>query len=380
MGLTLLANHYPALHGLRVLAILAVLQVHVTWGLQIDGQMDVGPFYAFSASLWFGMDLFFVLSGFLIGTLLLHDATSERSGSMLRFYLRRSFRIFPPYYVVLTGLLFLDGQPAQRANVWAEYLYLTNYYPFDALPIMGWAWSLCVEEHFYLAVPVMMILLRLLPGHRARIGVLLAAWATAPLVRAWIYLAREEPWTPPEMFALVYQRTHTRYDTLIAGILLAYTVFHFAPHLRRAIGRPGVRWALRATIGGCLAFLLVAPEDLWRDYTPWHIPAWGTVTSVLYVALVPLLLFGDGWVQRFLGSRVFLMLATLGYGIYLVHIPVFHHLVKPLVGELATRGVGIGIRWPLALGLLWVGSAAVAYVLHVVVEKPSLSLRDRFAP
>lgn len=379
---TLLANHFPPLHGLRVLAILAVLQVHVTWGLQIEGQMEVGPFYDFSSSLWFGMDLFFVLSGFLIGTLLLHDArVASRDGgrarhSMGRFYLRRSFRIFPAYYVVLTVLLVVDGQhPHQWQNVWAEYLYLTNYYPFDALPIMGWAWSLCVEEHFYLAVPVFMVLLRRIPGHRGRISALVILWLGAPLVRAAEYVARDAPWTPPEMFALVYQRTHTRFDTLVAGIALAYFVFHFQDQVRRAVARAPLRWGLRAVVLGCLTFLLLPPPDLWRDYTPWHIVAWGSVTSLMYLALVMLLLYQDGLMSRFLSSRFFLVCATLGYGIYLVHIPVFHHFVKPVSALLPGS-----VRWAGALALLWLGSAAVAYVLHLLVEKPALWMRDRLAP
>ena len=147
---TFLPNHYPALHGLRVLAIVLVVQLHTTWALLFVGVVSFS-----TESLWFGMDLFFLLSGFLIGSMLLAEAPSGRRVKMGRFYLRRTFRIFPPYFVVLT--LFASMwplNPAQRAHLWMEYAYLTNYVPpIFGLVVMPWGWSLALEEHFIWSCP-----------------------------------------------------------------------------------------------------------------------------------------------------------------------------------------------------------------------------------
>lgn len=89
-GLSLLQNRYPALHGLRFVAIVSVLQVHVTVTLHGFKLMQNGELAGLSQSVWFGMDLFFVLSGFLIGSMLLHQGGT----GMGRFWLRRAFRTF----------------------------------------------------------------------------------------------------------------------------------------------------------------------------------------------------------------------------------------------------------------------------------------------
>jgi peptidoglycan/LPS O-acetylase OafA/YrhL len=106
--------------------------------------------------------------------------------------------------------------------------------------------------------------------------------------------------------------------------------------------------------------------------------AWGTVTSFMYVPWLLLLLNADGPLQRWFGQRSFLRWATLGYGIYLVHIPICEDLLIPFDKVLIERvGLSMALVWPLSVWLLFLVSAAVAYVLHLLVEKPALALRDR---
>ena len=118
-SLELLDNRYPALHGLRVLAILSVVQHHVTWILGSEHRMVMkADLVALSLAVFFGMDLFFILSGFLIGSILFHSIDVAGTPQLGRFYLRRMFRTFPPYWIVLTFLALttvLNDQ--QRAQV-----------------------------------------------------------------------------------------------------------------------------------------------------------------------------------------------------------------------------------------------------------------------
>jgi peptidoglycan/LPS O-acetylase OafA/YrhL len=104
-ALDLLDNRHASLHGLRVLAIVSVLQFHVTAIYTQEAGIKVDPRWAESSmTIFFGMDLFFFLSGFLIGAILLRSIELEKKQNVRRFYLRRVFRTFPSYYVVLTFL------------------------------------------------------------------------------------------------------------------------------------------------------------------------------------------------------------------------------------------------------------------------------------
>jgi len=130
---------------------------------------------------------------------------------------------------------------------------------------------------------------------------------------------------------------------------------------------------------------------LWVLMQPWmfgekelllvRVFCWGTLTSIMYFGWVLLLLNGDGGViQRFLSASIFRRIATLGYGVYLVHVPLCDALITPVARLLAKdHSWPMPLVWPLAVVALVLASLAVAYGIHLFVEKPSLRLRDRLA-
>jgi peptidoglycan/LPS O-acetylase OafA/YrhL len=388
-GLSLLANHFPELHGVRVLAIVCVLQWHVTSIMLINGLIRTpgGAHFALrSLTCFFGMDLFFVLSGYLIGSMLLHATKSgEASGirGVARFYARRAFRTFPLYYVVLLVLAsLLPFTPIKRENLPYELVYLTNYRPLvtEDTVTMLWGWSLCVEEHFYLAVPLLVGALRLLKGHRARLLFLALLWVSGIFVRIALFRASGN-WTEADHFQAFYIKTHSRYDTLIAGILLAYVQFHLREPLRAWLARPVPKALMTGVALACL-FLLLFPHEIAgpKHYNFYRLFCWGTFTSLLYLTSLPLLLHSDGPLKRALSHRWFLKLATLGYGTYLVHIPVFEYAVMPFLRLFTAMRWPFALVWTTGLVSMWAISLLLSYVLHVVVEKPALALRDRLVP
>ncbi len=378
-GLALLQNRYPALHGLRFLAIVSVLQVHVTVTLDKLRMLRHPGILALSQAVWFGMDLFFVLSGFLIGSMLLHQA----GAGIGRFWLRRAFRTFPLYYVVLTGLVIQAERPIWTTrSLVSEYLYFSNYGGLAQHKhlLMAWAWSLCVEEHFYLVAPILVLALGRLRSPNARLVMLGLLWASALVVRFGVLLAHQGPWAHHGMLVEIYVPTHTRFDTLVAGVILAHLVHHHAEALRAFFGRRAARVGAWIVVFVCLLFVLAPPKHGF-EVGVWSVLAWGTVTSVMYVTLVLLLLFHEGRLSRFLSARPFLYAATIGYGVYLVHIPLMVWVVAPQSARmLHVWQWGIGAVWWSSLGLLLVVSLAVAYGLHLLVEKPMLALRDRWVP
>jgi peptidoglycan/LPS O-acetylase OafA/YrhL len=378
-GLSLLANHFPALHGARVLGILSVIQIHVSFELGARGWIrpEYAWLYHLSQRIWFGMDLFFFLSGFLIGTILLLPGSEGLSGVM-RFYARRSFRIIPLYYVVLTVLALTKPLDAmQRAQLWREYAYLTNYSDV-AHVVMVWAWSLCVEEHFYLLIPLIIAGVRRLPSHGARIGALTLLWSSGVFVRAWV-AAGVPADRPHEGFARIYIPTHTRYDILLAGVLLAYLWHTERPRIE---GWMTKAWVRVASLVGTLAVfgaLIVVPGNALGGW--WGLLAIGTVTGVAYLNLVTYLITTRGLLVRVLGHRAFLVFATLGYGVYLVHMPLVTSLGMASYLQLAFfKQVPVPVAFGLAVLAVFGASLAIGYVLHVLVEKPALLARDKLVP
>ncbi len=406
LSLQLLDNRYPALHGVRVLAIVAVVQFHVTSIFVHDHALPMNLRAAtMSLTVFFGMDLFFILSGFLIGAILLHSIDTAGSQQVRRFYLRRIFRTFPSYWIVLTALVLLGPLTKQQlANVGYEYVYLTNYlFPIRCgdvaecigqhgywkafgdyflnrkTSVMIWGWSLALEEQFYLAVPLLVFLLQRLRGARARISMLLGLFFLALGVRLSALYRPDVKWDDMLLFQELYVQTHARFDPLVAGILLAYLERSHKATLDAWLSRSAVRAALTAISLACLALLLFPRAFGEERFLLVRVFSWGTLTSVMYASWILLLLHGPSRSAKWLSWPAFRSIATLGYGVYLVHMPIADRVLAPVAKALVARGVSMALIWPAALVALLGLSLAVAYVMHLVIEKPALAVRDRLA-
>ena len=381
LSLDLLDNRYPSLHGVRVLAIVSVIQFHVTWifageqGIPLDrGFVDA------SLTIFFGMDLFFLLSGFLIGSILLHSIESQGSHQIRRFYLRRIFRTFPSYYVVLTALAVLTTLTVmQRQHLRYEYLYGTNFLGLGRSEVvMFWGWSLALEEQFYLTVPLLFVVLYRLRSDRARAGLLIALWLSALVVRLVIFY-RYRPWSDLGLYGALYFRTHTRFDTLVAGLILAVVHRRWRVQIGAWLRHPFHRALVAMSSLACL-WLLLRPTMFGERYLQLvHVFAWGTLTTAMWFGAVLLLLHGEGVVHRALSAPVFRRVATLGYGVYLIHIPLCDHVLVPIAKALHARHASLTVVWIGSVLGLTLASIAVAYVMHIVIEKPSLRLREWLA-
>ena len=341
--------------------------------------LDAG-FMASSLTVFFGMDLFFFLSGFLIGSILLHSLATSGTQQLQRFYLRRIFRTFPSYYVVLTFLALTTALTAlQKQHLIYEYLYGTNFIrlkPGDV--IMYWGWSLALEEQFYLTVPLLFFVLSRVRSDKFRIAILLVLFFAALGIRMYVYF-HGRPWTDAALRMALYFRTHTRFDTLIGGILLAVVHQRYKVQLTEWLKSPFHRALVAMPSLACL-WLLVQPwmfgDGTMQMVLVW---SWGTVTSAMYFGCVLLLLHGgDGFFVRILSWPIYRRIATLGYGIYLVHIPLCEEVMVPVAQRLA-KTLPMTVVWALSLAELMLLSVGLSYVMHVLIEKPSLRLRERLA-
>jgi peptidoglycan/LPS O-acetylase OafA/YrhL len=380
-ALDLLDNRYPALHGLRVLGIISVIQFHVTWIFVGEHNMKLDfDWQNSSFAIFFGMDLFFVLSGFLIGCILLHSLETAGAQQVKRFYIRRIFRTFPSYYVVLVILaLTTKLTAAQREHLPYEAAYLTDFMPLGSdETLMFWGWSLALEEQFYLTVPLLFVVLGYLRSDWHRVYLLLALWASALVVRLCIFYLRG-PWTDFDLYGALYFRPHTRYDTLVAGLLLAVVHRRWGPDITLWLKHPFHRALLALPSLACFWLLLRPMTFRVLDQQLMHVFTWGTVTSVMYFAILISLLHCDGPLQRLLSWSVFRRIATVGYGIYLVHMPVCDRVVWPLAEHARRMKMPMWFVWPASLVAVVVLAIAVGYVLHVLIEKPAFRLRERLS-
>jgi peptidoglycan/LPS O-acetylase OafA/YrhL len=383
LSLDLLDNRYPSLHGLRVIAIISVVQYHVTWIFAGEQNIRIEHDFMWSSlSVFFGMDLFFILSGFLIGSILLRSIETDGTQNLRRFYLRRISRTFPAYYVVLTFLALTTAlTDLQKAHLPWEYVYGTNFMPLNRPQIvMFWGWSLALEEQFYLTVPLLFFVLTRLKKDEHRVALLVVLWAGALAARIGIYL-HGRPWLDGILYDRLYFRPLTRYDTLICGIILAFVHRRWGKDVERWLVPPSRRAFIALLSLACLWILLEPDMFGARNVQLVHVFAWGSITSVMYFGWLILLLHGDreGWLTAALSLPIFRKIATLGYGVYLVHIPLIDQVIVPAAKSLEAKQVPMTVIWPLSLTVLMLASLGLAYVMHVLIEKPSLRVRERIA-
>jgi peptidoglycan/LPS O-acetylase OafA/YrhL len=344
---------------------LAILLVLVYHGLALpeEGGNALEQALAVARSFcWAGVDLFFVLSGFLITGILLE--TRDRPRYFRNFYARRTLRIFPLYYGVLfaafvavplvawlLGLELLRGhQRALDRQLWL-WTYTHNYLQAEGarvLPAFGPFWSLAIEEHFYLLWPVVVAALR-----GRRLLYLTGAVCVAALgVRLWELGRGADAWALTRM-------THTRVDSLLFGALAAELV-HAGVRIPRR--------ALLATLAGCAAVVACMTAALGDFSIRWPaVATYGfTVVALLFAAGMLMLAQGElgpRW-RDVLESRFCRFFGKYSYGLYVFHWPLAFWLGVKLpetaLGQaLAPTVVGV----PLLCLLGTIGSALLLALL-----------------
>jgi peptidoglycan/LPS O-acetylase OafA/YrhL len=372
----------PGLDGLRALAILCVILWHAQRVLDYPpGRL--GVLRPLVLSGWAGVDLFFALSGFLITRLLLEeerrskDADGRARFNLGRFYVRRALRILPPYYFVfLLNLLLLSRLAAVPSASWAWpetggsaifavaslLAFFSNYAtPTGAGLAYVVTWSLCVEEHFYLLWPSALRWIRR-PGTR-----LWVAGLVCLLLPLWRWRA-----AAAGNLVQIHTLSHFRIDSILWG---AATALGFAWIAHR-------RWLRWGALGASAlaAAVLVARKDL--GFAPFPTPlgaglgltllALASAALVAQVAAAP-----ESLLVRMLEWPPLRGVGRVSYGMYLLHFQAID-----LGWAIAPRWL---IRYPSSLrfacfaALFSLLSFALASLMHFLLERPALRLKERYA-
>jgi peptidoglycan/LPS O-acetylase OafA/YrhL len=377
-------TYTPALDGIRAFAILAVMGLHASW-----------RYHSLVLGGYLGVDAFFVLSGFLITTLLLREFGNAGRVSFRNFYARRGLRLLPLLFVMAAIGIYMNitmapgnnGRPT-RQGITAALFYYANWFHIGnaGLGFLASTWSLAIEEQFYLIWPLLLIgMIRLGWKHRTLFAVALGGAAASALWRLHLVLAH--PAAPNFIdfylrFTLrgnrkslavvensigdrVYFGSDTRADMILVGCALAIFLVWKGPQLSESVIR-----ALRygAFVAAAIAMTFILKVHYMPTNWMWQ---WGCVVFELSIVCIiaAVMTSPRAPMARFLSWRPFVWIGRRAYGLYLIHALVF---------SLTTRDViDFGDFWTLMVQLAIVFPAA-AFSFRFI-ETPALKFKDRFA-
>lgn len=400
------SNRLAAIDGVRALSQLAVMLYHCFFLARISGEPEQframvqnTPWYlGWVWSLDYSVDAFFVISGYLIATLLYREYNKSGSIDLKRFYWRRYLRLTPAYFAFI--LLVLAVSPAAHPTVWANFLYVNNFIPLAEASI-PWTWSLAVEEQFYLVFPALLLLL-VMRARRPflRLCFLLAA---SLFCAFWVFYSDPLLWqlTPQQIYFdnatfnhyydRFYVNLYTRFGPFVSGAMAAYLMVYHRGTLERMRQQPllfnGINLVALAVLFYTLAFNPYR-HDVSLAYSRWHL----IVDRNLFgIALGWVLLATQGPagllhpLKQFLGWKGWYPIAQLSYTMYLFHYAVVLFVMANVMGNLQHFGLlesgqPFPYVWFIPAYLLVVILTLIpATLLHVTVEKPFMNLRDRLS-
>jgi|SRR5580704_2243608 peptidoglycan/LPS O-acetylase OafA/YrhL len=352
-------TYIPGLDGIRAIAFVLVYLGHM--GLE-----------RFIGRGGIGVTIFFFLSGYLITTLLRIESDGSGTISISQFYLRRTFRIFPPMYVTVAIWMALATAGVFVGTVYWQSivvasLYLTNYANFltpHGVPGgLGILWSLAVEEHFYLLFPWLFLLFLRRKWPRAKLAGILAGLCALALVWRCVALLWLHSTTN-------YYRTDTRFDSILFGCLLAVSLNPFVDEVPEWVRRNGGKLALVGLAGIIVSLLIRGP--IFADTLRYTIQGLALAPIFVYVLSFPKSSVVQGleypW-MRWVGRR--------SYAMYLIHVCIIHAFSERLGISLVLSGA---VSAPLVLGYGWAMARFVEQPLAKLKKELASSPRKALRP
>jgi peptidoglycan/LPS O-acetylase OafA/YrhL len=367
--------HVPALDGVRGIAVSAVLALHFGVAADFTNRFP-SPLSNWLERVlyagWAGVDLFFVLSGFLITSILL--ASKDGAGYFRRFYARRVLRIFPLYYTALVLVLVLLPRVApddawgllrhgESGGIWL-WTYTFNIalaFGLIAMPLASLShfWTLAIEEQFYFVWPWLVKVTSARGLLRACMGAICVALA---MRLAWVSLGYD-----PEG---AYRFTLTRADSLTIGAAVAVLMRDARWRLLLSKAAP---FTFAASFGA--AALMIATLPRFYPSDPLVVTVGHTILGVLSASLIVVAVGQQSW--RWLGNRALGALGKYSYGIYVWHFPLQRALLDWYGFQPPPSGVrGVDTVLFLIAGIG--GSVLLGWISYCVIERPFLRLKRFF--
>ncbi len=395
-------GNYASLDGIRAISILLVLVFHVFFvyvAVHPDKTVDtliheLGLSWAWAWNGDKGVDVFFVMSGFLISGILLRQVQKNGRIDLRNFYVRRYLRLTPAYYFALTAYWVMNGPHSEW--LWANFLYVSNFVHYSH-QAMGWTWSLAVEEQFYFIYPLLLIAILKYckrPGYvlvglffvslAVRVGVIMTDDMISNSPSSRMYTDKEYF---NHFFTVLYDNLHTRFGSLVVGCMMAYS-FMFHRDKLEAFANTAAGY-LTTVIGlFFIVFFMVFP--IWSSdydanlklhllYNIFNRSLFSLGIGIVIIAtLLQKNILAD-MLRRFLSSPAWYPMATLSYSLYLIHLVVMSVIIPAMVN--LTLTMPEEYPWSTLECLAWgflvstVLSMAIAALIYLFIEKPIMNLR-----
>ena len=355
------------LDHLRALAIIMVFFFHY-------GTLFPHPRWVYLSGIigWTGVDLFFVLSGYLISSKLFEEVARYGKISWKDFFIKRVFRIFPLFFLIVGAYaLFPYIREAEPMGPIWRYLTFTQNFLLDNR-ISGTfvhAWSLCVEEQFYLVLPaIVIVLLQFKIFHKGGIYLLIGLFLLGFFMRYFSYTHFVQPYSGSSEFnykwsEFIYYPTYCRLDGLIFGVSIA-AIFQFLPQIKEKLLKYGNILFMVSLLMVCSTIVLNHNMSLFGSMITFPIVDFSMAIMVLSALSPNCFLYT-------LKSRFTSLVATYSYSAYLFHKLIIHVVqanYKAL--HLAQDGTLIFILSALV-------TLALSFVLNRIIERPFLKLRNK---
>jgi len=370
-------KHYPCLDFLRSIAIILVMLVHFNERFY---PLPANSFlHRLAAWGWNGVGLFFALSGFLIGGQLI-ESLQTRSFSFKKFYIKRFWRIFPPYYFSLlivailyfTGLaddnvIYPDGSATDIIKTLVYHtLYLQDYLRLPRLQVALY-WSLAVEEQFYILAPLLLYMIW--RYCRPYFPLILSGLIVIGISTRFMLYGPDLNWLLDIRFPF-----HTRFDSLLFGVLAAYLFIVYNERLKNLSAF--TRWILFlssfAAIGACLIF-----GGTGNGYfnTCWQFTLTGFGFSLLTLTIT--ISSFDSYIHTYL-KKFFSITARLSYTIYLYHLMLIFPLGHIIIKAHKYLGYNPGrVGFLLSFCLYFLCVLAASAIVYQFIDRPSMSYRKK---
>jgi peptidoglycan/LPS O-acetylase OafA/YrhL len=345
---------------LRAIAVILVLGRHM-FDYQGDNLLLYKILHTWNRGGWIGVDLFFVLSGFLISGLLFKEHIKTGSISFKRFFIRRGFKIYPAFYLMIAVTLFMTQFKFGR--LFAELFFYQDY----TQGLWDHTWSLGVEEKFYLLLPVILILLVKINRSKTSPFNSIPAIFTGVAITCLSLRVFNACHLPYQNYTQLFP-FHLRADSLFGGVAISYFYHYHAPAFKMAARRFKSLFLLAGSIFLLPAFLFVL------DTTP-----------LLYTAGLTFIYLGSGSIlialidHEFKPNLIINGLAYMGkysYSIYLWHMPIRSGFIPHVFNQLPLKYT----TWPNFTLSYFIASIFFGILMSKMFEFPVLKLRDRLFP
>ena len=398
--------NFSVIDGFRALSMMMILVFHsFTIYVVMNPNLELNQVIEEGGYLWSwvwnsdkSVDVFFVISGFLITGILLRQIDKLGHVKMGNFYARRFLRLSPVYYFVIMLYWILLGQmeSSHTENLWANVLYVNNFIDYDS-QAMNWTWTLAIEEQFYVLFPILLMGLMKYTGNPLRWMWVLFAFSF--FVRWWVMWTDDWIFNTPQSvlavdrefhahhFSVLYDNLYTRFGALLAGCIAGY---YYQYH------RSELATFFSSTVGKIFAWgnfavlmaLMIIPMISVRfdDYATLNVVyqvasrnIFSIAISVLIIASLEKGALSTG-LNFLLGNRFWYPLAQLSYSMYLVHVVAISVVCSIVLAEIKVNAA-LYVHWSTyeIVGVVFAASAFttifVAVIIYLLIERPIMNLR-----